>query len=345
MYTYKRVGNPEGRIGVSEVHGQEPGYTVYYVTSGSEEEQRRGVIGELQRIRSLKGSSTDFPTEGMSIKDLIEQYGDKDTIPIADHQVFRDKMEQVIDFLTGNTACTIMFFKENDSEWKHAGMFCSATDAIEDRKYYQGENNTVHVTNTINEDRYAFKKSEMTQRDIELIILFAPEHIDKWQAEIDLARIHQDLLSAEVEELIQERGDDGNGDGDGDGGELSAEVEELIWEGVERGDDDLETIIDFFKDQQECAILFYGHNSAAWGTAGIYCDAEELEDAWDNLAAAGVNYRLQSHDTELYSGYGGGIRFTVPEGGIPDRVIELLHSDPLAQQMLIDWYQEGVQIG
>ena len=194
IYTEKRVGNPEGIFGVSNVHGQEPGYTIYYITAGTEEQRRVQVRYELQRIRGFKGLSTDFPT--VSIKETIEQYGDKDVIPTADVAKKVDKVQEVIDFLRDNTQCTIMFYRDDEeAEWMHAGMFCELSDAIGDAMVYQGEGMTIHVTNTFDESTDAFNQSEMSEEDVALIREFATDYLEEWQEEIEAVQFEEEIFS------------------------------------------------------------------------------------------------------------------------------------------------------
>ncbi len=84
LYTQKRVGNPAGTFGVSQVHGQLPGETIYYVVPvGTEEKQKTTVIAEIKRINTMKGVATTV-SEEFTIKDLIADTLDKDKIPIRD---------------------------------------------------------------------------------------------------------------------------------------------------------------------------------------------------------------------------------------------------------------------
>ncbi len=84
LYTKKRVGNPGGTFGVSQLHGQEPGETIYYIVpAGTEEEMKLAVLDEIKLINQLKGRYPDLP-DGLTIKENIEQKLDKDIIPISD---------------------------------------------------------------------------------------------------------------------------------------------------------------------------------------------------------------------------------------------------------------------
>jgi len=185
LYTNKLVGNPEGTFGVSQVHGQEPGYTIYYVTLGTEEQQRDEIIAELKRIHQLKGLPLDFPTQDKDIKELIEEYGAKDEIPTADKIsiALEDQIDEIIGFLSSSHACTLMFYKIDD--WRYGGMFCNLDDAKQRAQHYIGQDAVVHVTNTFDESEDMFNYMSDEERDIELIKKFALEFLPEWQHTLD----------------------------------------------------------------------------------------------------------------------------------------------------------------
>ena len=55
LYTQKRLGNREGSFGIGQVHGQEPGYTIYYLVRRADTDTHAKIIREINRIHTLKG--------------------------------------------------------------------------------------------------------------------------------------------------------------------------------------------------------------------------------------------------------------------------------------------------
>lgn len=109
VYTNKRIGNRKGRFGVGKVHGQEPGYTIHYITTGNTTQQLEQINDYIKKIRRLKELSTHIEPHD-SIKELIEEYTDKDTIPSADRVISDERPSVFLQELFHELGRTIGIF-------------------------------------------------------------------------------------------------------------------------------------------------------------------------------------------------------------------------------------------
>ena len=123
IYTNKRVGNPRGEFGVGDVHGQEPGETIYFLIH--EYGDKFDLVDQVQRINALKG--IDIPIPHSSPKDIISVL-DKDTIPTAD--IYFD----ILDTFADQEDCAIMFYPI-EREVLFDDIYCDPEDLLEQQAY------------------------------------------------------------------------------------------------------------------------------------------------------------------------------------------------------------------
>jgi hypothetical protein len=164
LYLNKRIGNIEGSFGEGRLHGQEPGYIVYYLATGDVSTHREQLADEVQRINEIKLSSTTLD-DSMDIKELLNELRrHRDVIPIRDIvaenvRIVDPALERALEIFEDQSECALLIVGKNQGEYTDAIIYCNAEDAIEDLEIYGAdEYKEIILTHDINPDWEEYDK-------------------------------------------------------------------------------------------------------------------------------------------------------------------------------------------
>lgn len=146
LYTEKLIGNPDSTFGIGQIHGQSPGYTVYYVVKKGGNERKK-VLQEIKRINKLKGTDVVDDQPESDIKDLIElELVDQTMLPLVDAanqlpprsgnqesaNVYRYQSDILDWFLNEQVENALLYGKRPDGDWGYIGVYGHPMDLDDD---------------------------------------------------------------------------------------------------------------------------------------------------------------------------------------------------------------------
>lgn len=122
LYKNKLIGNPRGEFGVGDIHGQEPGETIYFLLH--EDNDLLDLAEEVKRINSLKDIDRNVPVSN-GAENILNKL-DKDTIPLIDITTGLDpiNINEAIDYLANQDVCAMLFYRFEDDIFAD-DVFCS----------------------------------------------------------------------------------------------------------------------------------------------------------------------------------------------------------------------------
>lgn len=330
LYTNKRVGNAAGTFGVSQVHGQAPGYTLYYIPPIPETTRSRSsslqklnvktaVIAEINRIRDLKGLEP-IANSSASIKEMITAYSAKDLVPIIDRVApNHNNLQTIVDYLSNSTQCTISFKKLAsviDADWEYDNIYCNLAEFKNAATTLNEQGYTVHITNELESD--GFRMANMNALDYSLLETYVNLHYAEW---LDMVRPIDTSGSMSGDEPLDDETESmsDNDETESMSGDEPVDETESMSE-----DDEMDTILFTFADQNEYAYLFI-HDSETdeWVPATHVYRLQELYDTWSNYET------LITHDIENGE-------FVAPSE-IRGTIREMILNSPVAQNALRQW--------